>query len=474
VSRPLRRRILLAQSLSGKGVLPLTLLALATMDSPSPSCATRRPVLRVPRCPAGPAHRRLPTRRQLAAGGGDGGAVLLPLWLGLLLLYLLLADRVTTAHAASRDLYDVLGVARSADSSTIKRAFRKLSIKYHPDKNAGDKNAESAYVEITSAYEVLSNKQKRNVYDRYGHEGLKNNAGSGRGSGGGMDPFGDDEDGGFFDNFFGTGGGRRQRQQEARSPDMVIPLTVSLDAMYNGEVVQASRQRQVICSSWSDCESRCMTCGGTGYTVTTRRIGPGFIQQVRSSCLSCGGSGKIVTECSTCPHGQFEQAEQVLLIEIVRGAFDGQRVAFEEMADELPGHATGSLVFVVDEVPHETFRRDGDDLHVRLPLTLAEALVGVDRSVTHLDGRAVSIKTAGVTKPLHKQRVAGQGMPRADGDSAGDLVVEFWVDFPEKLTDAQQEAVVAVFGAPPKASELAGVAAPVADGAEAKESKEEL
>jgi len=445
------------------------------MDSPSPSFASRRPVLRLPRGPAGPAHRRLLTRRRRAAGGGDVEVLRLRLCVGLLVLYLLLADRITAAHAASRDLYDVLGVAHSADASTIKRAFRKLSIKYHPDKNAGDKNSESAYVEITSAYEVLSNKQKRNVYDRYGHEGLKNNAGSGSGSGGGMDPFGDEEDGGFFDNFFGTGGGRHQRQQEARSPDMVIPLTVSLEAMYNGEVVQASRQRQVICSSWSDCESRCMTCGGTGYTVTTRRIGPGFIQQVRSSCLSCGGSGKIVTECSTCPHGQFEQAEQVLLIEIVRGAFDGQRVAFEEMADEVPGRVTGSLVFVVDEAPHQTFRRDGDDLHVRLPLTLAEALVGVDRSVTQLDGRAVSIKAAGVTKPLHKQRVAGQGMPRADGDSAGDLVVEFWVDFPEQLTDAQQEAVVQAFGAPPKASEAVGAAAPAADGErEANESKEEL
>lgn len=394
------------------------------------------------------------------------------MWFGILLLYLLLADRVVTARASSRDLYDVLGVARSADASTIKRAFRKLSIKYHPDKNAGDKAAESAYVEITSAYEVLSNPQKRNVYDRHGHEGLRNNNGGGRGGG---SPFGDDGDeGGFFENFFGGGGGRRQRR-EARSPDLVIPLTVSLEAMYNGEVVQASRKRQVICSSWSDCESRCTTCGGSGYTVTTRRIGPGFIQQMRSPCPSCGGSGQIVTECSTCPHGQFEQAEQVLLIEIVRGAYDGQRVAFEEMADELPGHATGSLEFELDAAPHPIFRREGDDLHVRMPLSLTEALVGVDRTVTQLDGRSIPIKLSGVTRPLQSHRVAGEGMPRVDGDGAGDMVVTFWVEFPQRLTDAQRKVVVDTFGPPPAAATGTTASEPApSEGGETDASKEDL
>lgn len=400
-----------------------------------------------------------------------GGGFKLPLWFGLLLFYLLLADRVAIARASSRDLYEVLGVGRSADAATIKRAFRKLSIKYHPDKNAGDKAAESAYVEITSAYEVLSNPQKRNVYDRHGHEGLRNNGG-GRGGG---SPFGDDGDeGGFFENFFGGGGGRRQRQ-EARSPDLVIPLTVSLEAMYNGEVIQASRKRQVICSSWSDCESRCTTCGGSGFTVTTRRIGPGFIQQMRSPCPACGGSGKIVTECSTCPHGQFEQAEQVLLIEIVRGAYDGQRIAFEEMADELPGHVTGALEFELDAAPHPTFRREGDDLHVRMSLSLAEALVGVDRTVTQLDGRSVSVQLSGVTRPLQTYRVAGEGMPRPDSDGAGDMVVTFWVEFPQRLTDAQRKVVLETFGSPPAASEASTESEPAASTAgEADASKEDL
>lgn len=441
----------------------------ATMSAPPSCCATTKPP---PASSGGFAHpgwRRLrPRPRRLAH---RRGGLRLPLWFGLLLLYLLLTDRVATARASSRDLYDVLGVARSADASTIKRAFRKLSIKYHPDKNAGDKAAETAYVEITSAYDVLSNPQKRNVYDRHGLEGLRNNGG-GRGGG---SPFGDDSDeGGFFENFFGGGGGRRQRQ-EARSPDLVIPLTVSLEAMYNGEVVQASRKRQVICSSWSDCESRCTTCGGSGFTVTTRRIGPGFIQQMRSPCPACGGSGQIVTECSTCPHGQFEQAEQVLLIEIVRGAYDGQRVAFEEMADELPGHATGSLEFELDAAPHPTFRREGEDLHVRMPLSLAEALVGVDRTVTQLDGRSVAVKLSGVTRPLQTHRVAGEGMPRADSDGAGDMVVTFWVEFPQRLTDAQRKVVVDTFGPPPSPADAPAASKPAtSDGAGGDSSKEDL
>ncbi|KAK1863204.1 hypothetical protein I4F81_005765 [Pyropia yezoensis] len=389
------------------------------MSAPPSCCATTKPP---PASSGGVAHpgwRRLrPRPRRLAH---RRGGLRLPLWFGLLLLYLLLADRVATARASSRDLYDVLGVARSADASTIKRAFRKLSIKYHPDKNAGDKAAETAYVEITSAYDVLSNPQKRNV------------------------------------------------------PDLVIPLTVSLEAMYNGEVVQASRKRQVICSSWSDCESRCTTCGGSGFTVTTRRIGPGFIQQMRSPCPACGGSGQIVTECSTCPHGQFEQAEQVLLIGIVRGAYDGQRVAFEEMADELPGHATGSLEFELDAAPHPTFRREGDDLHVRMPLSLAEALVGVDRTVTQLDGRSVAVKLSGVTRPLQTHRVAGEGMPRADSDGAGDMVVTFWVEFPQRLTDAQRKVVVDTFGPPPSPADAPAASKPAtSDGAGGDSSKEDL
>jgi DnaJ-related protein SCJ1 len=344
---------------------------------------------------------------------------------------------------AGRDYYDILGVARDADEASIKRAFRRLAKEHHPDKNKGDKASEKLYVELNSAYEVLSDSSKRQRYDMYGEAGVKD----------GMQHAQNDDDGWGFDieAMFG-GGGRRQRQEEKRSPSITVPLAVPLEMLYNGGIIEASHKRRVQCSSWSDCESKCSQCGGSGVVVTTRRIGPGFMQQVRHTCPKCSGTGKISTRnCRSCPSGQFEEIEKPLMIDIERGFKDGHHIVFEGQSDEIPDHATGHVNFEVDTSPHPAFERLGDDLHYHLIVTLTEALVGIDRAVKQLDGRIVPIRTSTVTEPNQTIRIQGEGMPVYDeSGTAGDLVVHVWVEFPKSLTEAQKQGVTKLHGARPQ------------------------
>lgn len=356
------------------------------------------------------------------------------------LLYFILAVIVfeeVTQVAAGRDYYDILGVSRDADSSTIKRAFRKLAVKYHPDKNPGDKTAEKMYVELNNAYEVLGDNSKRQRYDMYGEDGLK---------GGEQDGDADD----FFFNPFG----RRNRQRERRVPDVSVPLSVSLEMLYNGGVMEVSHKKRVICSRWSDCESKCTKCGGSGMIITTRRLGPGFVQQMQQTCPTCGGTGKIgKPNCKSCPKGQFEQVEKMLLIDIEKGMKNGQTITFDGQTDEKPDHYPGNIHFEIDTKEHDRFQRNGNDLHYYLDINLSEALVGVDRIVRQLDGREVSIQTRKVISPKERVIIEGEGMPAFDGVGRGNLVVEFWVQFPEALTDEQRKGVIAILGKPPSKDE---------------------
>lgn len=347
-----------------------------------------------------------------------------------------------TQVAAGRDYYDILGVSRDADASTIKRAFRKLAVKYHPDKNPGDKTAEKMYVELNNAYEVLNDNSKRQRYDMYGEDGLK---GAGQDDDAGFDPFG---------GMFGGFGQRRRRQEERRVTDVTVPLSVSLEMLYNGGVIDAAHKKRVICSEWSDCEKKCSRCGGRGVVIQTRRLGPGFVQQIQTACPDCGGTGKIGNpNCKSCPHGQFEEVEKLLLIDVEKGMANGQTITFDAQTDEKPDHLPGNVHFEIDTQEHDRFQREGNDLHYLLDITLSEALVGVDRVVRQLDGRQVSIQTNKVITPKDRIVIAGEGMPSHDDSGVGKLIVEFWVEFPESLTEEQKKAAIALLGKPPSKEE---------------------
>lgn len=377
-----------------------------------------------------------------------------------LLITIILGEVITVAHA--KDYYDVLGVNRDADTSAIKKAFRKLAVKYHPDKNPGDKTAEKMYVELNNAYEVLGDSNKRQKYDMFGEEGLKNDRGGD-----------DDDEFNPFGGMFGGGFGRRRGRQERRVPDVVIPLSLPLESLYNGAIIETVHKRRVICHSWSDCESKCPKCKGHGVIIQTRRLGPGFVQQMQVQCPTCGGKGKIgKPHCKSCPHGQFEETEKALLIDVVKGMRSGQMITFEGQADEVPDHVNGDVKFQVVTRPHSRFTRTGDDLHYVLHVTLSEALVGVNRQVRQLDGRLVPIKTDKVIRPGEQIVIEGEGMPSYHGDEPGDLVVEFWVIFPEILTEDEKKAAIALHGDIPTLEETGDGVVKNGAGAEGTEKTE--
>lgn len=344
-----------------------------------------------------------------------------------------------------KDYYEILGVSRDAETSVIKRAYRKLSLKYHPDKNPGDEEAHKRFVEVATAYEVLSDPEKRRKYDAYGEEGLK----SGFADAEPFDPFEafSMNWGGFHFDFGGSGRRKGRGNEEPRASDIRVPLFVTLEELYKGSFREVLHQKQVICSKWTDCERVCGSCNGKGHKVTTRRLGPGFIQQVQSICTECGGSGKIVEKpCKSCPNGQYEKAERYLTVEIEKGMSEGDTVVFEHEGDEVAGFKPGHVIFEIYPVKHKTFERQQDDLWGTLNVTLLEALTGLNRNISHLDGRQINVKEENVVFPGQVLKVPGEGMPRKQRKYGfGDLFLTVQVQFPRKLSSAQKAKVKDLF-----------------------------
>jgi len=270
-------------------------------------------------------------------------------------------------NADTTKFYKLLEVDKGASVADVKKAYRKLAVKHHPDKG-GDPEK---FKEITRAYEVLSDSEKRAKYDRFGEEGLEDSG-----------PGGDAGD--IFEAFFGGGrggggGGRRQRQ---KTKDVVQPLKVTLEQMYAGATKKMAITRQVIDKKKGVQE--CRECDGRGVTVRVARIGP-MIQQMQSACSSCGGQGKSFTT---------KQEREVLEVHIQKGSPDNHKVMFREMADEHPDADAGDVIFVLKQQEHADFKRKGADLFIERKISLVEALCGFEIGLTHLDGRKLLIKTS--------------------------------------------------------------------------------
>eukprot|EP00162_Nutomonas_longa_P011572 comp20621_c0_seq1/m.42034 comp20621_c0_seq1/g.42034 ORF comp20621_c0_seq1/g.42034 comp20621_c0_seq1/m.42034 type:complete len:360 (-) comp20621_c0_seq1:42-1121(-) len=339
-----------------------------------------------------------------------------------------------------RDFYAILGVNRDADDREIKKAYKKLSLKYHPDKNPGE-DAKAKFVEVAEAYEVLSDSGKRQIYDQFGEEGLKKNQGQGGGGG-----FND-----IFSAFFGGGGGGHQGPKKA--PDLVIKLPVTLKDLYLGRDMEVSIKKQILCPKCrgsgaekaSDVET-CSVCKGSGVVIQQRSLGPGFVQQIQTQCNACGGRGKIVkSKCPICKGTKVGVGHKDVDITIEKGMPDGFEILAAHAADEIPGEQSGDVRFKVITQPHKHFTRQGDNLLYDASISLVEALTGFSMTITHLDGHPVVIDSKNVVKPGEIMRIKGEGMPVHNVPSnKGDLLVQFTVRFPLNLSEKQKEQIKAI------------------------------
>lgn len=335
---------------------------------------------------------------------------------------------------SATDYYKVLGVSRSASSADIKRAYRKLSLKYHPDKNPSE-DASVKFAEIANAYSVLSDDEKRKVYNQGGEEAVKQQ--EQRANQPATDPFS------IFEHFgFGGMGGRRGHDEEPRTPDVEIPVRVSLRQLYMGEVLDVKYARQVLCPEHSSCQRTCSDCHAPGVKIRMQQLAPGFVQQVQMRDESCVARGKCwKSPCKHCPKGMTEEEEIQITLDIHKGMKDGDQVKFDQVADEAVGHIAGDLIFVIKQIHDSRFRRDGDDLHTTLTIALLDSLVGFTKTILHLDGHSVEIKKLDVTYCSEVFTIRGEGMPRKNGKSHGDLHVTLAIDFPKVLSEKQKQLI---------------------------------
>jgi molecular chaperone DnaJ len=345
---------------------------------------------------------------------------------------------------SKRDYYEVLGVDRQADDQQIKSAYRKLALKYHPDRNPDDAEAEERFKEAAEAYAVLADQQKRSMYDRFGHAGV---AGAGAGGGGGFDPtiFAD-----FSDIFAGLGdvfgfgdifGARRRRGGPQRGADLRYDLEITFDESARGAETTIQIPREETCETCAGSGAAagtkpetCAQCRGTGQL----RYQQGFLTVART-CSTCRGTGRTIAKpCQTCRGAGRVGRERKLTVKIPAGIGTGQRLRlYGEGEHGTAGGPPGDLYVVVHVQQHPFFHREGDDLYCELPMTFPTMALGGTVKVPTLDGREELHIPAG-TQPGARFRLRGKGMPNVSGRGHGDLHVIARVAVPRKLTKDQK------------------------------------
>lgn len=351
--------------------------------------------------------------------------------------------------STKRDYYEVLGVDKNADAQAIKKAYRKLAMQYHPDRNPDNKEAEEKFKEINEAYEVLSDDTKRQTYDQFGHEGVNGQGGFG-GQGFGGQGFGGFEDifGDMFGDIFGGGfgGGRARRRGPERGADIKHTVNISFEEAAFGKKVSVKINRSEECDECHGTGAKagtgrktCPTCNGAGEVRTVQRTPFGNIASSRP-CTACDGEGEIIdSPCTKCGGKGNTRKVKTIEVDIPAGIDDGQMIKLSGQGEVgSKGGPRGDLYIVINVKPHSLFTRDGNDVYFEMPITFAQAALGDEIEVPTLDGKVKYTVPEG-TQTGTVFRLREKGIPRLRSSSRGDQYVKVIVDTPKKLNETQKE-----------------------------------
>ena len=345
---------------------------------------------------------------------------------------------------AKRDFYDVLGVNKSASPEELKSAYRKLAVKYHPDKNPGDKTAEDKFKEASEAYGILSDQEKKQNYDNFGHAAFEN--GGGR-QGGGFGGFGGADFSDIFEDFFGDfGGGGRPRgrsNSNNRGSDLRYDLSITLEEAYQGKKQDIKFSTTEKCSTCKGNGSkpghspdRCSYCGGNGKI----RSNQGFFT-VQQTCPQCNGNGEEITSpCSDCNGQGKKQTSKKISVTIPKGVDDGTRIRLAGKGEAgSRGGATGDLYLFININTHDLFKRSDENLFFEFPISIADAALGTTIEIPTIDGGKAKIKIPDGTQSGKQFRLKGKGMPFMRRGDYGDLYVQVNTEVPISLNKQQKE-----------------------------------
>lgn len=358
---------------------------------------------------------------------------------------------------AKRDFYEILGVSRDADEATLKKAYRKVAMQYHPDRNPGNAEAEEKFKEAAEAYDVLNDPDKRARYDRFGHAGVEGMPGGGGGGfRGSMNmedifaQFGDifgDGGGSPFESFFGGGGGQA-RGQGQRGSNLRVKLSLSLEEIANGVTKKIKVRKQNTCSTCGGSGAKdrssvktCSTCNGAGYVRQVKQTFLGTMQTT-VACPACHGMGQSITAfCTTCKGEGHTMGEETIEINIPGGVEDGMQLSMRGKGNAgRRGGAPGDLIITIQEEPHETLHREGTNIIFDLYLNFADAALGTQVEVPTISG-PVKIKIPPGTQSGKIFRLREKGLPHIQNHGRGDQLVHVNVWTPKKLTDEERKAL---------------------------------